>query len=148
MPPKNTGRGLISGRPGHRPVPIRPLRRRMSLKTIGRKKICFHLDQLVWLVKEGDEDYSFSCRLVEPSAAVFGTGVMCSEMESGFKTQIEAEEAALEHIQVFHGAMGGQHRNSGSRRANTRQRTIDQSTARRQAREMEHSQNGEHEYFD
>ncbi len=126
----------------------RAYRRRLSLKCIGRKKICFHLDQLVWLVKEGNEDYSFTCHLVEPSAAIVGTGVMCSQMEVGFATQVEAEEAALEHLQTAHGAMGGQHRNSGSRRAAYRQRKIDEQTARRRAEMQRKEQDSELEFFD
>lgn len=127
--------------------------RKLSLKSIGRKKICFHLDQLVYLAKEGDEDYSYTCHLVEPSARLFGTGVMCSEMEVGFRTQVEAEEAALKHLQCAHAAMGGQ-KNPKGRRAAYRQRKIDEATARRRAEMAVRNGRGEErireldEYFD
>lgn len=84
-------------------------RRRAALKSIGRKKITFHLDQLVFLSKEND-GYAYFCEMAESGVRVYGTGVVCSHSELGFDTQEEAEEAALEHLVQMHQAMGGERR--------------------------------------
>lgn len=91
-------------------------RRSAALKSIGRKKITFHLDQLVYLFQHDDPEegqkagYAYFCEMAESQVRMFGTGVVCGHEELGFDTQEEAEEAALEHLVQMHQAMGGQRR--------------------------------------
>lgn len=110
--------------------------RRPSLKAIGRKKVCFHLDQLVYLQKfVNSDEYNWGCRMIEAGAYHYGTGVMCGEMGVGYSTQLEAEEAALQHIQEMHLAMGGERKpkNRGQAR---RQKKIDEWNAKHARRPL------------
>lgn len=122
--------------------------RRPSLKAIGRKKVCFHLDQLVYLDDTAD-GYEWTCHMIEAGAYHYGTGVMCSESGVGFETQFECEEAALTHIQEMHQAMGGQRRpkNRGQAR---RERKIAEWNARhaKPRTTLSAVPTGEDEYFD
>jgi hypothetical protein len=51
--------------------------------------------------------------MAESQVRVYGTGVVCGHSELGFETQEEAEEAALEHLQQMHQALGGTKRPQG-----------------------------------
>lgn len=86
-------------------------RRGAALKSIGRKKITFHLDQLVYLSNVSEDDgFAYFCEMAESQVRMFGTGVVCGHSEIGFDTQEKAEEAALEHLVQMHLAMGGERR--------------------------------------
>lgn len=120
-------------------------RRRLALKVSGRKKVCFHLDQLVYFaevyhpeVRENLIDWQ--CEMVEPGVRVWGTGVMCGHTEIGFQTLEEAAESALTHIQEMHQAMGGTRLPKG-RGKERRERRIAEWNARRLA-EIKEKLNG------
>lgn len=87
-------------------------RRRSALKAIGRKKVTFHLDQLIYLSLD-EHGYSWFCEMAEAGVRVWGSGVVCAAYDIGFETQEQAEEAALEHLQTMHQAMGGSRRPKG-----------------------------------
>lgn len=110
-------------------------RRRLALKVSGRKKICFHLDQLVYFTEryiEGEKAnrYEWKCEMVESGARVWGSGVMCAHTEIGYHTLEEAAEAALKHVQEMHQAMGGSRLPQGRGKAR-RERRITEWNARR-----------------
>lgn len=102
--------------------------RRPSLKTIGRKKVTFHLDQLIYFDQDA-EGFSWFCEMAEAGVRVYGTGVVCGEHEIGIATQEEAEERALTHIVEMHQAMGG-NRLPKDRGRIRRQKKIDEWNAR------------------
>lgn len=118
-------------------------RRRLALKVSGRKKITFHLDQLVYFAqtpydpanKWSGRTFEYQCEMIESGARVWGTGVMCGHTEIDFHTLEGAAEAALAHIQEMHQAMGGARLPQG-RGKERRERKIDEWSARRR-REMQ-----------
>ena len=85
-----------------------------SLKVIGRKRVSFHLDQLVIIGKaHSDGKYFWVCRMGEVDPHRYGTGLMCESHGMGYARQIEAEEDAVSHLVNVHRATGGQRRPQG-----------------------------------
>lgn len=85
-----------------------------SLKVVGRKRLQFHLDQLVIIGKaHADGKYFWVCRMGEVDPHRYGTGVMCESHGIGYRRQVEAEEDAVSHLVNVHRAMGGEKRPTG-----------------------------------
>lgn len=89
----------------------------LSLKVIGRRKVRFHLDDLVYFGRryktkrtEGEGPYFWICRMAEPvnDPTLLAIGTACGVCGEGFMTQHEAEEAALEHLAIVHRGTDGQ----------------------------------------
>lgn len=101
-----------------------------SLKVIGRKKVQFHLDDLVLLQQQVDSRFLWFCRLAEANPHEYGTGVSCAAHGFNFNTQQDAEEAALGHLTNVHRATGGERRPAG-RGKERREREIQRWNSRR-----------------
>lgn len=111
-----------------------------SLKAIGRHKVRFHLDDLVYLGKDPKTDeYFWVCLMAEPTLRddlrhVAGLGVSCGSYQHHLPSQVFTEERALEHLVNCHRGMGGERlpKNRGAeRRARRREEWNDR--RRRQA---------------
>jgi DNA polymerase III epsilon subunit-like protein len=101
-----------------------------SFKVIGRKKLQFHLDQLVLIGKAHvDGKYFWVCRMGEVDPHNYGSGVMCQAHGIGYRTQHDAEEDAVCHLQNVHRAQGGQRRPQGRGRER-RERELERWAAR------------------
>lgn len=104
-----------------------------TLKVVGRKRISFHLDQLVLVGKSPDisnaTPYFWLCRMGEVDPHNYGAGVMCQAHGMGYSRQFNAEEDALSHLVNVHRATGGERRPKGRGRER-RQREIDAWNAR------------------
>lgn len=85
-----------------------------SLKVSGRKRLSFHLDQLVIIGKaHSDGRYFWVCRMGEVDPHRYGTGLMCEAHGMGYDRQLDSEEDAVSHLVNVHRAMGGQRRPDG-----------------------------------
>lgn len=116
-----------------------------SLKTIARRRIHFHLDDLVHIGKDArTQRYFWACLMAEPGIhtkptnyIIGGLCVACGEYDRGYATQEEAEEGGLSHIVNEHRAQGGEKLPKG-RGTERRERKIEQWNARRRAENAVH----------
>lgn len=107
-----------------------------SLKAIGRRKVRFHLDDLVRLGKDPvTQEYFWICLMAEAELRddlrhVAGLGVSCGAYEHHLPSQNAAEERSLAHLINFHRAMGGEKLPKG-RGKERRERKIEEWNDRR-----------------
>lgn len=101
-----------------------------SLKVIGRKKITFHLDEITVIHRMVNGQYLWFCQMAEANPHQYGAGVSCEGRGMGYNNQYEAEEAAVQHLQLTHRAHGGEKLEKG-RGIVRRAREIDAWNARR-----------------
>lgn len=118
-----------------------------SLKLIGRKKVQFHLDDLVRFVQDDDDEslYRWVCLLAESDIhnmradhVVGGLAVSCGEYGQDYASLEGAAEAALEHIVNEHRGQGGE-RLPKDRGRVRREKKIEQWNDRRRAENGIHS---------
>lgn len=92
-----------------------------SLKVVGRKRVQFHLDELVMIQRQPNgAGYFWICRMAEADPHAFRVGVSCAEHGINFGSQRECEEAALEHLCQVHRGVGGAVRDPGHKRSRAR----------------------------
>lgn len=119
-----------------------------SLKLIGRRKVQFHLDDLVRFEQAQDDDslYRWVCLMAESGIhnmpaghVVGGLAVSCGEHGQDYANLEVAAEAALEHVVNEHRGQGGE-RLVKSRGRERRERLIEQWNERRRSESGVHSE--------
>ena len=119
-----------------------------SLKLIGRRKVQFHLDDLVNFSQPGEDNTLFQwvCLLAEPGIyqmpighVVGGLAVSCGEYGRDYPSLEDAAEAALEHVVNEHRGQGGE-RLVKSRGRERRERLIEQWNDRRRSESGVHGE--------